>query len=388
MIRGKMQKHASFQSLPFVGKKELAGTVEDLHQRTAATRMRGQFLTFGKREENDAYFRAVEESSTHNARGGNLHRVDQLEGLSFVSGEKGALTHEPKVAWAPPCCLDGDQARTRLAARGLADGVRPPFRREHAEQGFVRDLLGKIGFDDGLPTDLTPLRTTAIAATLRSCQLFAGLPAGELETIASFTTLRSIPKDAYLFREGDPSEGFYVVQKGAINVHRVSAAGKEQIIYVFRAGESLAEASMAVDRGYPANARAIESSSVVVVPKAPFLALLARRPDLGLRMLGSMSQHLRVLVGLVEDLTLKDVETRVVNWLVKRCPREGGREVAIQLKMTKRVLAAELGTSSETLSRTFARLRDDGILEVKGNTLRVRDVGALRLRFGRLLGEG
>jgi CRP-like cAMP-binding protein len=238
-----------------------------------------------------------------------------------------------------------------------------------------------------VPSDLTSFRTTAIAATLRSCQLFSGLPAGELEGIAAFAVLRNVPKNSYLFHEGDPTEGFYVVQKGAINVHRVSPAGREQTIYVFRAGESFAEASMAVETGYPANARALETSSVIVIPKAPFLGLLTRRPDLGLRMLGSMSQHLRVLVGLVEDLTLKDVETRFLHWLVKRCPRGKVGEFTIALEGTKRVLAGELGTSSETLSRTFARLRAEKLLSVKGNTLIVRDVTAMQARLRRLLGE-
>jgi CRP/FNR family transcriptional regulator, dissimilatory nitrate respiration regulator len=242
--------------------------------------------------------------------------------------------------------------------------------------------------DGWVPHDVTALRNAAISATLRSCQLFSGLPAAELESIAAFSLLRTLEKDAYLFREGDSSEGFYVVQKGAINVHRVSAIGKEQVIYVFRAGESLAEASLAGERGYPANARAIESSAVVVVPKAPFVDLLRRRPELGLRMLGSMSQHLRVLVGLVEDLTLKDVETRFINWLLKRCPRGAAGEAAIALTMTKRVLAAEIGTSSETLSRTFARLRDANLLIVERQTLRVQNVIALEARFRRLLGEG
>jgi len=223
---------------------------------------------------------------------------------------------------------------------------------------------------------------------LRSCQLFSGLPPEELAEIAGFALLRQVPKDGYLFRENDPSEGFYVVQKGSINVHRVSAAGKEQIIYVFRAGESLAEASLASARGYPASARALEAAVVVVVPKAPFLALLARRPELGLRMLASMSQHLRVLVGLVDDLTLKDVETRLIHWLLQRCPAGTKAEAVVALDRTKRVLAAELGTSSETLSRTFARLRDERLLEVKGTVLRLKDVVALRARFRRLLGEG
>jgi CRP/FNR family transcriptional regulator len=236
-----------------------------------------------------------------------------------------------------------------------------------------------------VPTDVPSLRATAITAAFRSCQLFCGLPSEDVEAIAAFSTVRALAKDDYLFHEGDAAEGFYVVQRGALNVHRVSAAGKEQIIYVFRPGESLAEAALASATGYPASARAIDASSVVVVPKAPFLALLARRPDLALRMLGSMSQHLRVLVGLVEDLTLKDVETRFLNWLVKRIPRGARGAVEIPLGSTKRVLAAELATSSETLSRTFAKLRDEKILDVRGATLRVRDIAALEARFRRLL---
>lgn len=237
-----------------------------------------------------------------------------------------------------------------------------------------------------VPSDLAPLRTAAIAATLRTCQLFSGLSPADLETIAGFAVLRSVPKGAYLFREGDPAEGFYVAQKGAINVHRVSPAGKEQVIYVFRAGESFAEAALASAQGYPANARAVETSSVVVVPKAPFLALLGRRPDLALRMLGSMSQHLRVLVGLVEDMTLKDVETRLLNWITKRCPAVDTPRT-VELGNTKRVLAGELGTSSETLSRTFARLRDEGLLQVRGHALEIEQPVALHARFRRLLGD-
>lgn len=252
---------------------------------------------------------------------------------------------------------------------------------------FGRDGAGPGRSTFRVSSDIARLRNAAIASTLRSCQLFYGLPASDLETIAVFSTLRSVAKDHYLFHEGDPAEGFYVVQKGAINVHKVSPAGKEQVIHVFRPGESLAEASLASTHGYPANGRAVEASAVVVVPKAPFLALLGRRPDLGLRMLSSMSQHLRVLVSLVDDLTLKDVETRFLNWLLKRCGRDVRRPAVVQLGCTKRVLAAELGTSSETLSRTFAKLRDEKLLAVRGLAVHVHDVTALEMRFRGLLGE-
>ena len=62
--------------------------------------------------------------------------------------------------------------------------------------------------------------------TLRGCRLFGGLPAADLEKIAAITVVRPLSGGEYLFHEGEPTRGFYVVQQGAINVHRVNAAGK------------------------------------------------------------------------------------------------------------------------------------------------------------------
>jgi CRP/FNR family transcriptional regulator len=235
---------------------------------------------------------------------------------------------------------------------------------------------------------LAELKQIAIANTLRNCQLFGGLPMVDLHRIAEIATAKSVEKGEYVFREREISRGFYIVQRGAINVHRVNAAGKEQVIHIFRAGESFAEATLATDSGYPADARAVEPSQVLLIQKAGFLALLKRQPDLALRMLGSMSMHLRVLVGQLEDLTLKDVETRLANWLIKRCPNpESEHPVNIELKMTKRVLAAELGTVSETFSRTLAKFRQLKLITVKGKTLTVLRPVQLTILLRRHLGE-
>lgn len=228
-------------------------------------------------------------------------------------------------------------------------------------------------------------RLTGLVGSLRCCQLFSSLSGDDLQSIAAFASPLSLAKGDYLFHEGESSRGFYIVQSGAVNVHRVSAAGKEQVIHVFRAGESFAEAALASPTGYPADARAIEPSSVLLLPKGPVLDLIGRRPDLALRMLGSMSAHLRVLVGMLDDLTLKDVETRLLNWLVKQARATPAG--VISLPGTKRVLAAELGTSSETLSRTLARLRTDGLITVESKSITVSNPAALAARLRRNLGE-
>ena len=231
-------------------------------------------------------------------------------------------------------------------------------------------------------------RQAIVENTLRGCQLFVGLPASDIAEIASFTVPKHLAKGEFLFRQGDPSDGFYIVQKGAIKVHRVSAAGKEQVIYLFRPVETFAEASLASPTGYPADAIATDESTVLLVPKADFVEMVRSKPELALRMLGSMSQHLRVLVGLLDDLTLKDSETRLANWLLKRCPNPNkDKPVEIKLDRTKRVMAAEMNTTSETLSRTLAKFRDQKLVRVSGKTITVTRPRALAELLSHHLGE-
>jgi CRP/FNR family transcriptional regulator, dissimilatory nitrate respiration regulator len=239
-----------------------------------------------------------------------------------------------------------------------------------------------------MQSSLTGFKQTVLVNSLRNCQLFAGLSPADLNTVAAITVVKSLERGDYLFREGEASHGFFLVQKGAINVHRVNPVGKEQVIRIFRAGESFAEATLASNAGFPADARAVETSQVLLVQKDGFLSLLKRQPEFALRMLAMMSVHLRTLVGQLEDLTLKDVETRLANWLSKRCPNPDSEQpVTIELKTTKRVLAAELGTVSETFSRTLAKFREQKLLTVKGKTVVVLSPARLRALLRRNLGE-
>src|ERR1022692_3130415 len=182
-----------------------------------------------------------------------------------------------------------------------------------------------------------------------------------------------------------------------------ATTGMDRIIIVFTSARSredqleFFEPSQGIERneecltqvkGYPADARALEATQVLLVQKDGILALLRRQPELALRMLGSMSSHLRVLVGQLEDLTLKDVETRLANWLVKRCPNPQGEQPArIELTLAKRVLAAELGTVSETFSRTLAKFRQQKLLTVKGKTITVLSPTKLSALLRRNLGQ-
>jgi len=226
------------------------------------------------------------------------------------------------------------------------------------------------------------LRNTAIVFSLRRTPVFAGLPDDDLAAIADFSQLKSLGRREYLFRQRDQTHGFYIVRRGIINVHRMAPDGREQVIHLFRPGESFAENSLVSETGYLTNARSVAESEVILIPKWEFLQILRQRADIALRILSSMSQHMRGLITSLESVTLKDAETRLMNWILRRCPRPLSHKPAeVAIGMTKTMLSSELGTRQETLSRTLAKLRESGLITVRGRILKIPDPIKLRNAF-------
>ncbi|MBM3839378.1 MAG: Crp/Fnr family transcriptional regulator [Verrucomicrobia bacterium] len=220
------------------------------------------------------------------------------------------------------------------------------------------------------PNSFAEFRFLATVNTLRKCPLFADLSVETQREIAQISLVKMLAKGDYLFHEGAPVHGFYVVQSGAIKLHRVNLSGKEQVIHVFRTHEVLGEEALMSDSGHLADASAAEPSRVLTIRKAEFLALLKRRPELVFSVVKSVGDQFRLLLDLLEDLTLKDVPTRLANWLIQHCPNPDSHDpCTIELPMAKRLLASELGTVSETFSRTLARFRAEKLLTINGRVV-------------------
>src|SRR5436309_4941403 len=100
-------------------------------------------------------------------------------------------------------------------------------------------------------TLVAEFKQAAIANTLRRCALFAEIPAQDLNAVVSITVPKSLARGEYLFLENSPMDGFYVVQKGAIKLHRLNLKGQEQVFHIFRQSESFGEEMILSDAGYP-----------------------------------------------------------------------------------------------------------------------------------------
>jgi CRP/FNR family transcriptional regulator len=81
-------------------------------------------------------------------------------------------------------------------------------------------------------------------------------------------------------------------------------------------------------------------------------------------------------VGLLEDLVLRDATARVARHLIMSDGTSGQGEFT--LPMRKKDLASHLNLTSETLSRTLHRLVDCGLIETRGQRIRIFDLAKLQ----------
>lgn len=215
---------------------------------------------------------------------------------------------------------------------------------------------------------------------IRECALFSGLPARDVDRVACVGFSKRYGKGEVIFTEGSRAEGFYLVASGRVKVYKLSSEGKEQILHMFSSCDTVAEAALFADSCYPAFAESLSESELLYFPRDDFLRLVRRNPQLGLNVIANLCRLLRQFVNLIEELSLKEVSARVAKHLMDLAIRNGvqGKDGAeVRLDVTKSQLASNLGTVSETLSRTLRKLKSQRIIDVKGSLITILDCKAL-----------
>ncbi len=202
--------------------------------------------------------------------------------------------------------------------------------------------------------------------------LFGGLPRDQLEEIRKIIVPRTFEKDAAIFFEGDEGNGFYIIAQGRVKVFKLSFDGKEHILHILGPGEPFGEVPVFSGRPFPANALALVKSTLLFLPRKGFIELITANPSLSLNMFAVLSMRLREFTVQIENLSLKEAPERVASYLLYQS-REQGHMEYVELRISKKQLAAMLGTTPETLSRVFAKMSAQGLIQVEGRRIDILD---------------
>lgn len=214
--------------------------------------------------------------------------------------------------------------------------------------------------------------------------MFKELSEESLRVVADQTLHREIPENGILFREGQPCRGLYIILDGSIKVYRATSDGREQVLHVEGPKHTLAELPLFDGAPYPASARAAEDSLVLFLPRDAFQRLYRTNPEIADSVIHDLGRRLRLLVRLVDKVTLKDVPARVAATLIEEAMAAGAAEDGgeFEVPTTQEEMANALATTRESVARALSRFRSDGVIEQDGARIRIVDLGALQAAAG------
>jgi CRP/FNR family transcriptional regulator len=228
--------------------------------------------------------------------------------------------------------------------------------------------------------DLAKLRRSCTQCSLQTLCLPAGIDQHDLAQLDAIVhRRRPLARGQRLFRIGAPMEALHVVHDGAFKTVALSDEGGEQIVGFHLAGELMGLDALGEGQ-HRCEAEALVPSIVCEVPLDALDEVCRAVP-------GLQTQLLRVIgrsIGRDQDhlamLARRQSQERIamfLHGLSERYRQLGRSPIEFNLPMSREDIARYLGLVIETVSRSFTRLQDDGLIKVRGRQLRILDLPAL-----------
>jgi len=188
-------------------------------------------------------------------------------------------------------------------------------------------------------------------SVLASTRLFAALPPDAVAEVAGHANQRRLARNDVLFREGDEAGDIYLVTAGRIAIANRSIDGRESLVALMGPGDLFGEMSLFDGLGRSADARALEPSTVVVVPFGPVRTVVETRPETLWNMLALLAERLRAADEALADTVFLDVPGRTA----KRLLELAGTSDEFQLPITQEELAGMVGASRERVNKAISQ---------------------------------
>ena len=229
---------------------------------------------------------------------------------------------------------------------------------------------------------IEPLKVACSSCNLRElCLPVGGLSPTDLEQLDTLVaTRRSVARGDTLFRSGDSFESLFAVRTGFFKTCVSSEDGRDQVTGFQMAGELLGLDGISTDR-HSCDAVALEDSSVCVIPYSQLEDLSREFTDLQRQFHKIMSREIVRDHGVMLLLGSMRAEERLAAFLLnltQRLQARGFSASSLVLRMTREEIGSYLGLKLETVSRTFSKFQDEGLLEVKQRDIRIVDAEGLR----------
>ncbi|HZF77613.1 MAG TPA: cyclic nucleotide-binding domain-containing protein [Acetobacteraceae bacterium] len=186
----------------------------------------------------------------------------------------------------------------------------------------------------------------------------------------SFT--QQLPRGAVLFDQDEHADFLHMLLGGSVGLTARDEAGAETVVEIFGAGELFLVPAAYLRLPYLASGTALTDVRVLMIPADVFREGVAEDPALARATMELLSRHWRLMVDQVVDLKLRSADRRIARFLARRVPEAQGAGSA-EVPEPRGTIAARLGMTPETLSRTLNAMDAEGLIRLSGKRIDLPD---------------
>ena len=235
------------------------------------------------------------------------------------------------------------------------------------------------------PLNLAHLKTACSNCNLRELCLPVGLSRDEIETLDELVyTRKRVKRGESVFRVGDPFQSLYAIRSGFFKTRVSAPDGRDQVSGFQMAGELLGMDGIARE-SHDCDAMALEDSEVCVIPYARLEEMAHKFEPLQHHFHKVMSREIVRDHGVMLLLGSMRADERVASFLLNLSQRFTARGYSASefiLRMTREEIGSYLGLKLETVSRTFSKFQNEGLVAVQQKHIRITDIDGLNKVLG------
>ena len=200
---------------------------------------------------------------------------------------------------------------------------------------------------------------------LRKIPLFAELNEDELQAVAALASRIDKPKKNIVVQEDEPGESLYIIISGEVKVSSYTMDGREIVLALLGKGSFFGEMSLLDEEPRSATVTTMQDSRFAHIRRRDLVPLLLKQPAITLKLLADAAARLRRTSRVLGRISSMDVPHRLYAYLIDHCQRFSQQDNdgwCTTVLPTHQLLADQLSTSRETISRAISALKKKGFL--------------------------
>lgn len=215
---------------------------------------------------------------------------------------------------------------------------------------------------------MTDLRSDDTRNILSIIPLFKGLDEIQLAWIAQRAHRRLFPAGTRIVTAEQPGEAVYIILVGTVKIHIEQVDGRDVVLAIIGAGDTLGEMSLLDSAGRSASAVTLEDSLLLWMDKAAFQQILNDFPPVALNLVRIMSSRVRLNNELIQALATLDVYGRVARQLLAFAEKYGevgeGQSTLIPVHLTQGDIADLVGASRKRVNQVMVFFREQEFISL------------------------